>query len=147
MPKSILVSIHPRFVDLILNGEKRIEFRRVWAKEPVEQLVIYATSPVKRIVAVAVIEDVAEASVAGLWALAKEHGGGLTRAELRGYFAGKSVGYGIKLRDVRRLKIPQDPNCHFNGFNAPQSFRYLSADEVKLVSRGLQPGTPHTMER
>jgi predicted transcriptional regulator len=133
VPKSILVSIHPRFVDLILSGEKRIEFRRVWAKEPVEQLVIYATSPVKRIVAVAAIEDVAEASVAGLWALAKEHGGGLTRAELREYFAGKSVGYGIKLLDIRSLKSPLDPRRHIPDFHAPQSFRYVSSAEMKKL--------------
>lgn len=138
MPKSVLISIHPHFVDLILSGVKRIEFRRVWAKEPVDQLVIYATSPIKRIVAVVSIEEVVVASVSGLWCLCQELGGGLTRRELRNYYSGCRLGYGIKLGSVSRIKLPQDPRCHFDGFQAPQSFRYLKPEELKSVSQDLQ---------
>jgi predicted transcriptional regulator len=134
VPRSVLISIHPRFVDLILSGEKRIEFRRVWAKEPVDQLVIYATSPAQRIVAVVAVKEVKVASVSTLWSLAKEFGGGLTRKELRNYFSGRGVGYGIKLGEVRRLIHPLDPRCHIDGFQAPQSFRYLTPKELKAVS-------------
>lgn len=102
------------------------------------QLVIFATSPVQRIVAVAAIEEVQETSVNGLWTLAKEFGGGLTRQELRNYFTGRGLGFGIKLGDVRRLKHPQDPRNHFEGFMAPQSFRYLKPEEADTVGRGLQ---------
>jgi len=137
MSRTVLISIHPRFVDLILKGEKRVEFRRIWAKQPVDQLVIYATSPVKRIVAVASVQKVEEASMTGLWNLAKEHGGGVTRAELREYFAGSETGFGIKLSEVRRLKKPQDPFRWADGFKAPQSFRYLTPGEEDLVLGGM----------
>ncbi len=138
MPRTLLISIHPRFVDLILNGEKRIEFRRSWAKEPVDRIVIYATAPVMRIMAVASIAEVHRESVTGLWELAKEHGGGLTRQELRGYLRGKPQGYGIRLGKVTRLQNPKKPMSMFSTCHIPQSFRYLTDGELDALEWELR---------
>jgi predicted transcriptional regulator len=39
--KTALISIHPEYVSKILSGEKRLEFRRVWATRPLNMLLIY----------------------------------------------------------------------------------------------------------
>lgn len=132
-PRTVLISIHPRFVDLILKGDKRVEFRRSWAKEPVDRLVIYATAPVMRVVAVVPVLEVLCLSVSGLWEIAKEHGGGLTREELRQYFKGKDKGFGIRLGHVTKLQGPLQHSRTFPAFRPPQSFRYLTSAECKTM--------------
>ena len=140
VPKSLLISIHPRFADLILKGEKRIEFRRSWAKCPVTRLVIYATSPVMRIVAVTPVTEVLHQSVNKLWEQAKIHGGGLTRRELRDYFNGSPMGYGVCLGEVRKFERPVAPSVLFERFHAPQSFRYLTELEAETLDHELAGG-------
>ena len=46
-----LLSIKPKYADLILSGEKTIELRRVFNPK-ITKVYLYASSPVKRIVAV-----------------------------------------------------------------------------------------------
>lgn len=135
--RTLLISIHPKFVDLILKGEKRIEFRRSWAKDPVDRMVIYATAPIMRIVAIASISEVVQESKTALWELAKTHGGGLSRQELRTYFKGKQKGYGICLKYVQRFKRSPRPLSLFDSFQIPQSFRYLTNFELSVLEQEL----------
>ena len=137
MSRTLLISIHPEFVDLILKGEKRIEFRRSWAKDPVDRMVIYATAPVMRIVAIASIAEVVRESKTVLWELAKVHGGGISREELRTYFHGKEKGYGICLKHVQKFKRLPRPRSLFNSFQIPQSFRYLTDSELRVLEQEL----------
>ena len=135
MSEMVLISIHPRFVEAILNGEKTIEFRRRWTNRPVGHLVIYATSPVKKIVALVPVEEVVEASPTSLWRLAQQQGGGITRSELYDYFRERPSGIGLRLGKVRRLQEAIDPYRCFEGFRPPQSFRFLVPEEVLALQR------------
>ncbi|HDT8147195.1 TPA: hypothetical protein RD696_002696, partial [Enterococcus faecalis] len=47
---TILLSIHPKFVDKIMTGEKKFEFRRVIAKRNPNKIIIYSTSPVCKVI-------------------------------------------------------------------------------------------------
>lgn len=47
---NVLLSIKPKYVDEILSGAKRYEFRRVIFRKSVETIYIYCNSSVKRIV-------------------------------------------------------------------------------------------------
>ncbi len=48
---NVIFSIKPKYVERILSGEKKYEFRkRIWKKQ-VDRVFIYASSPVKKIVA------------------------------------------------------------------------------------------------
>lgn len=135
MSEMALISIHPRFVEAILNGTKTIEFRRRWTSRPVTHLVIYSTSPVKRIVAVAPIVEVVSASPTALWKLAQQVGGGLSRAELYGYFRARSMGVGLRLGAVKTLRQALDPYSQFDGFRPPQSFRFLTHGEALVIRK------------
>lgn len=73
-PNVALISIRPGFVEKILAGEKRLEFRRNWAVNPVDTLVIYSTAPIKRIVATVDVVGVTEGSPTALWGVAQERG-------------------------------------------------------------------------
>ena len=73
MSELVLISIHPRHVEAILAGEKTIEFRRRWTAREVGHLVIYATVPVKRIVALVPIDETFHGSPTVHWNLAQQH--------------------------------------------------------------------------
>jgi predicted transcriptional regulator len=127
------VSLLPKYVNLILAGKKRIEFRRTWACEPVQGVLLYAVAPIQRIVGVSQVSKVVTASPTALWKLAQQYGGGLTRRELYDYFYGKSEGFGIIIKNVVSLPTPLDPGKVIADFRAPQSFRYVNDTEFQRV--------------
>lgn len=134
-----LISIHPGYVEKIISGEKRLEFRRGWAAIPVDLLVIYATLPVQQIVALVEVGQTIRASKTKLWELARDHGGGISRRKLFAYLEGKQEGVALEL--TRRLKFSAgvDPRSLFGQeFVPPQSFRYLKKDELKILSKQIK---------
>ena len=132
-----LISIHPVYAEKILSGEKRLEFRRRWTTRKVSFLVIYATSPIKRIVAVAEVGEVFRGSKALLWELAKKNNGGISRRKLFEYMEGAPGGVALELSRVRKADDGIELGDIFGpDFLPPQSFRYLSSAEIeKLASR------------
>ncbi|KXS31821.1 MAG: Uncharacterized protein AWT59_2037 [Candidatus Gallionella acididurans] len=120
-------------MEKILSGEKRLEFRRSWAAEPVDVLVIYSSSPIQKIVAAVNVVGVTVGSPTSLWELAKEKGGGVTRQLIYDYFDGKKSGFAIEIADVLEFEHHVDPKKVFKGFLAPQSFRYLDAKDYNKI--------------
>ncbi len=139
--KAVLISIHPKYVDKILDGTKRVEFRRVWAAQNVTHMVIYSTSPHMKIVAIAEITKVFSASKSRLWEVAKEFGGGVTRHELREYFSGVTRGKAVLLGSIEKLNEPCELRDVFPGWRAPQSFVYLNSEQFTLIKMRLSKGS------
>jgi len=131
--KAVIISLHPEHANKILSGEKKLEFRRIWAKRPVNVVVIYATLPVQKIVALAYVKQVHIGSKNKLWELAKSIGGGLTRRALYSYFEGKKNGYAIEFDSIKVLKPAICPKKVMGKFNAPQSFTYLDQKSLKNI--------------
>ena len=135
--RAVLLSIKPKYADLILQGLKTVELRRSWAAQPVGLIVIYASSPVQRLVGVVAVVDVKEQSIGELWKTSQAHGGGLTRKELQTYYQGKHRGFAVMLRDVKPAKTPADPTELLPEFVPPQSFRYLGELELLGIEQKL----------
>lgn len=139
--RTIVLSIKPKYADLILAGTKTVEFRRAWAAEKVDTIAIYASAPIQRIVGVAQVSDVVSAKPTLLWDYCKTRGGGLSRSELFTYLCGKTRGIAIFLRDVRKFDQGIVPSRVIEDFLPPQSFRYMTAAEVRKLERvALKPG-------
>jgi predicted transcriptional regulator len=134
---AILLSVKPKFANLIVDGSKLVELRRTVPAQTVGTIAIYSSSPVQAIVALADVKETIEASPTKLWAIAKDNGGGLTRAELMDYFHSKRTGFAIMLQNVRVYEKPVLPTKIFKPFSAPQSFRYLTPKELKRLEQLL----------
>lgn len=117
------MSIKPEYATAILKGQKRYEFRRSIFKKDVGVIVIYATSPVQRVVGEFDVCGIMRDAVSDLWARTKS-AAGIEHAQFFRYFEGKDAGYAIKVGDVRLFEEPLDLERHF-GIRPPQSFRYL----------------------
>ena len=64
--KTILLSIHPCFVEKILSGEKLFEYRKNIPTD-ISHVVIYATVPIKNIVAFVEVDSVLKGSPQEIW--------------------------------------------------------------------------------
>lgn len=119
------MSIRPKFAEAILAGTKRFEFRRALFKAPdVDTVVVYASTPVRKVVG--------EFSIKRVWSLAPSQlwsktacGAGIARSYFDDYFAGASIGHAIEVDSVRRYRLPRSLLRHYRVEQPPQSFCYL----------------------
>jgi predicted transcriptional regulator len=122
----VLLSIKPKYAELILEGEKKYEFRRSIFKNPsVKKVVIYASSPISKVVGEFEIEDILSLNLAELWKHTMEHSG-IDKEFYDSYFLGKDIGHAIKVKSVKRYSKHKELK-DFDINYAPQSFARYSA--------------------
>ena len=124
MKKKIIISINPEHVQNILNGSKKFEYRTKAAKNDVEKIIIYETTPIKRIVAEAEIVEVLMMKPEELWEETKNQSG-ITKKFFDTYFEGRKVAYAYKIGKVKQYEEPKTLQ-EFGLKYAPQSFAYVN---------------------
>lgn len=130
----VFLSIHPQHAEAILDGRKRFEFRRVPPRDA-GQLILYATSPVQRIVGHAQVAGVLSASPAALWKQCAG-GAGISHDHFMAYFAGREQAFAIEVKHPVRLVHPVEVGF-LGDFAVPQSYRYLDGARFgRLLARG-----------
>ena len=129
--------IKPVYVQRILDGEKNFEFRRTRIRSDLTHIVIYSCYPVKKVVGIAKVKSVNEASPSRMWDLTK-HAAGISRKDFRSYFTGAKLAFAISLGEVLTLNSEICPTQISKGFTIPQSYRYIDASFVqKITTLGL----------
>lgn len=123
MKKRILISINPEHVENIINGIKKYEYRKIAAKQDISSIIIYETTPIKRVVAEAEIEDVLMYSPSELWNRTKD-ASGISKEFFDKYFEGRDIAYAYKLCKIKVYDTPKTL-MEFGIKAAPQSFVYI----------------------
>lgn len=121
----VLLSIKPKYADLIFDGTKKFEFRRtIFKNENIKTIVVYASSPVQKVIGEFEIETILNDELEMLWKKTKKHAG-IDEAYFYEYFDKKEHGFAIKIKNTRRY---EKSLCLKEDFNLlpPQSFLYLS---------------------
>jgi predicted transcriptional regulator len=93
------MSIKRRYVDMIMDGAKRVEFRKTLLPSGVDTVVLYVTSPTKRVVGQFSVAKQRIDSPPDLWD-AYEMIAGVTENEFYDYFDGYWEGVAIEIDDV-----------------------------------------------
>jgi predicted transcriptional regulator len=133
---ALLLSIRPRFVELIFAGKKKVELRRVKPRVQAGDLVvIYASGETKGMVGAFEVKGVTMAAPSSIW---KKHNGGsgLTKKEFDKYFVNASIGYAIQIGNVWKIQEPISLNTlrkRRAGFRPPQSYHYWKLDELLQI--------------
>ena len=123
MKKKILISINPEHTENIIKGIKKYEYRKIAARQDISSIIIYETTPVKKIVAEAEIIDVLMLSPKELWEQTK-HASGISKAFFDNYFKGRDMAYAYKLGKIKVYDQPKSLQDY--GIKAaPQSFIYI----------------------
>jgi len=144
---ALLISIRPRFVDLIFRGKKTVELRRVKPRVQAGDLVvIYASGATKGMVGAFEVVGVTAAAPNSIWR--KYNGGsGLTKQEFDNYFSDASVGYAIRIGKVWKIQEPVPLHTlrkRRAGFRPPQSYHYWKLDEIlRIGGSGLSSRVKH----
>lgn len=123
----VVLSIRPTYVERILDGRKTVELRRRFpvATQRGAVALLYSTSPIQSIVAVAVLQAVTELSTASLWRQFAT-AAAITKDEFDTYFQGVKRGYALHLTSIKQLERPihlTDLSAKFE-FSPPQSYCY-----------------------
>jgi predicted transcriptional regulator len=133
-----LMSIRPRFAELIISGEKTVELRRRnVALKPADQVLVYASSPVMAICGSFVVAAVVRKPLTDLWREFNARSC-VTRAEFDEYFDGLGEGTAIEVSSAKSTtpQIPLDElRKVWPGFHPPQTLMYLSEPPVALRRR------------
>ena len=125
----VLLSIKPKFAEMIFAGTKKFEFRRSVFRNPdVKTVVVYASFPVQKVIGEFEIEKIINDELEELWKQTKKYAG-IDETCFFSYFSDKESGYAIKIKKTKRYKKAL---CLREDFNAtpPQSFMYLDAVTV-----------------
>ena len=124
----ILLSIEPVYVERILDGTKRFEFRKVVGKKRVTEIVIYCTSPVMKVIGEAKVSNTLVDAPEVIWKLTRNYSG-ITKDFFDSYYKGKNLAVAYELSEIQ--KYPEPMGLDDLGISyAPQSFMYLN-DEAR----------------
>lgn len=124
-----ILSIKPKFVDEIIAGRKRYEFRKKVFKKDVNTVFVYASSPVCQIVGEFELGDILEGAPDFIWKLTSDRSG-ITKSFFDKYYRKHNVSFALEIKSFKRYKTPIDPYVTIEGFHAPQSFCYTEAIDV-----------------
>ena len=130
--KVALLAIHPEFANLIMHGEKKVEFRKTRFQSDISHVVIYATRPVAGIVAYFTVRQVVELPIQQLWAKYKSVGG-VDEQRFQDYYRYRETGIAIEVGEVIRLKRPIPLRSLSETAPIPQSFVYLPREAVEFL--------------
>ena len=124
--KAILLSIKPEYVDRILAGTKKYEYRKRLARSNSSVLLIYSTYPIMKVVAKVEILGTICAAPSTLLEQTKSNAG-ISRKKYREYFHGCKIACAYELGKVEIFDPPRDLS-DYNVIFAPQSFLYVDIE-------------------
>jgi len=129
---NVLLSIKPKYVEKIVNGEKQYEFRKkIFKNKQVRKAFIYSTAPTKKIVGTFDIGNIIEDDPKRLWTTLQDVSG-VNEKEFFNYFRNTEKGFAIEIEKLNVFDEPLDPNELISDFSPPQSFRYVNSELPKF---------------
>ena len=129
---NVLLSIKPKYAELIRSGLKKYEFRRkIFKKASGCNVFIYSTSPVKKIIGVFDASIIHQDSPHRIWDMFGAYSG-LSEKEFFQYFRDCEIAHAIEIRNLVTFEEPRDPSDYFFEFNPPQSYRYFNPHQRPL---------------
>jgi predicted transcriptional regulator len=141
-PLAVLISIHPRWAEAILSGEKTVEVRRRPPDAQGALMLMYATAPESRVIGRARIGSVQRGTPEDLWDRFGARSA-LGRDEFLTYLAGAPSPGVLELVEIAALR----PRPLV--FPAPQSWMWLddaNRDHASLIERARIGGPTRPQE-
>lgn len=128
-----LMSIHPEYSTAIFAGTKRVEFRRTTLPPELRYVVVYATSPVMKIVGYFSVAQVRAGAASTIW---RRYGdvGGISRSKFNSYYTGANRAIAIEIKTAYSFENPLPIDVLGVGIRPPQSFQYLPKAVLQRIA-------------
>lgn len=119
----VLMSIKPKFVEKIFSETKTFELRKKIFKSSINTIVIYSSSPKKKVVGEIIIDKIISSTPRLLWKSYKNNLG-ISEKEYFKYYKNSKVAYAIKIKKIIKYKKELELK-DFGIEKAPQSYQYI----------------------
>lgn len=120
----ILMPINPKYVDEIIFGNKKYEYRKIKPKRnDIDKMIIYCTFPIMKVVAEVDIQDIFIDAPEKIWELTKDYSG-TSKKFYDMYYKKSKNAVAYKLGDVKVYDKPMKLSDIGIDY-VPQSFVYL----------------------
>lgn len=123
---AILLPIKPPYIEQILHGEKKYEYRKRLCKKEINKIYLYATNPVKKVVGEVTVISKLETDKETLWKITKQYSG-VSYEEYCDYFSAKNMACAYQLGEIIKYNEPK-PLTDYGIDFCPQSFLYIDSN-------------------
>jgi predicted transcriptional regulator len=134
---ALVISIRPRFAEMIFDGSKTVELRRVCPIISEGDLaLVYVSSPAKELQGAFEVGEVISTSPSALWRKIGKKSR-ITRKEFFAYFHGKKKAHALVIKRTWKLSAPiclSTLRRRKGGFRPPQNFHYLKRNESSQLT-------------
>ena len=134
--KTLLLSIRPKYAQMIFAGDKTMELRRTRPKLGFgDWVVVYISAPTMKIFGAFQVKRVIATSPAELWSIASKHAQ-VSFEEYSKYYAAASIAFGICISHTVTFKTQislAQLRSRLPHFHPPQTYRYLQDNELQMA--------------
>lgn len=136
MSDVLVVSIKPKYMQQILEGNKLIELRKCKPSLETKNLIVvlYCTTPVKAVVGFCSIEELIEESPNSMWKNFSEIVG-ISKEDFFSYYENSNKAFGIRLSNLIKLKQNislENIRTKIPNFSPPQTYKYFNSKDLKI---------------
>lgn len=122
---NVLLSIKPCYVDRIMSGEKKYEYRKtIFRRKNIDRIVVYSSGNVRRLVGEIVVKRIICDTPKNIWEKTSVYAG-ISEKDYYAYFKDRDKAYAIEILSFvaydKEYGLPE----RYIGVKAPQSFRYV----------------------
>lgn len=129
MSMKILLSIKPQYVEKIISGEKRYEFRKKeFKRRDIDTIVVYSSGNVRKLVGEIKFKRILSDTPYKIWQETHAQSG-MTEESFMKYYMNKDKAYAIVIDSFRPYKEPIDIIAKYPSVKAPQSYRYIDESD------------------
>jgi predicted transcriptional regulator len=118
------MSIKPEYVNKIFSGIKKYEYRKIKCKSAIDKIIVYSTSPVKKVVGELIIDDILCGPKENIWEETSKYGG-IEKSKYDEYFKKQELAFAYKIKKYIKYKNEKDLS-DYNIKIPPQSYIYLN---------------------
>lgn len=119
-----------------MNGTKAFEFRRSAISSDITHIIVYASSPTKKVLGIIGVNSVQVNTPRKTWEKTKSQAG-ISRQDYMEYFHGREKAYCIEIDQDSVVKFQREvsPFEVDEGFRIPQSFTYVDTEFLVDITR------------
>lgn len=127
-----LLPIHPEYASAILDGLKKVEFRKRLFKKDVNKILIYACHPVMRLVGYFDVDFITETTPKQAW---RKFGsqGCIDKEAYAAYYLGADKAVAIQIKRAIKFENPVELSTIEKNISPPQSYRYVYPEQFDKV--------------
>ncbi|KAA6208052.1 ASCH domain-containing protein [Avibacterium paragallinarum] len=122
----VLLSIKPEFIEKIISGEKKFEFRKSLPKrEGITTVIVYSTMPVGKVIGEFKVKNTLSHTPESLWEKTKEFSG-ITKNFFDQYFSARELAHAFEIDSFKLYDEPLRITDILPSGTPPQSYCYIN---------------------